>query len=180
MGRRKQILDAATRLFTRHGYEQISIQDINQACGIARGTFYLYFDNKDDLLNRILSRTITDVLDEIARQMDPSAVMPDPESEIAFIAETAFSYFKDKTELLKLIARSREFHVPVLENEGLLRFFTTRYSPYLRSCGWANTEIEPYITMKFLSIYTLVAFVVIKHPEKTDQYLKLLKMAPIS
>ncbi|CAG7644443.1 TetR/AcrR family transcriptional regulator [Paenibacillus allorhizosphaerae] len=180
MDRRNQILDTATYLFTQFGYEQISIQDINRACGIARGTFYLYFNNKDDLLNQILSRTLTEVLNEIVNQMDPLVAMPDLDREIAFIAEAAFSYFKEKTELLKLVARSREFNIPVLENDELLRFFTARYAPYLRFRGLADSEIESYITIKLLSIYNLVAFVVIKHPEKTEQYLKLLKMAPIS
>lgn len=180
MDRRNQIMEAATGLFTRFGYEQVSIQDINHACGIARGTFYLYFNNKDDLLNRILSRTLTEVLNEIVRQMDPLTVMPNPESETAFIAGAAFSYFKDKSELLKLVAQSREFNLPVLEDDELLRFFIERYAPYLRSRGLEDPEIEPYITMKFLSIYSLLAFVILKHPEKTAQYLKLLRMAPIS
>src|SRR6202050_5619422 len=47
--RRKQLLNAATRVFARKGYWSASIADIIQAAGVARGTFYLYFRSKRDV-----------------------------------------------------------------------------------------------------------------------------------
>jgi len=47
--RRKQLLNAATRVFARKGYWLASIADIIQAAGVARGTFYLYFRSKRDV-----------------------------------------------------------------------------------------------------------------------------------
>ena len=47
--RRKQLLNAATRVFARKGYWSSSIADIIQAAGVARGTFYLYFCSKRDV-----------------------------------------------------------------------------------------------------------------------------------
>jgi AcrR family transcriptional regulator len=47
--RRKQLLNAATRMFARKGYWSASIADIIQAAGVARGTFYLYFRSKRDV-----------------------------------------------------------------------------------------------------------------------------------
>lgn len=47
--RRKELLDAATRVFARKGYWSASIADIIHTAGVARGTFYLYFPSKLDV-----------------------------------------------------------------------------------------------------------------------------------
>lgn len=47
--RRKQLLDAATRVFARKGCWAASITDIIRSAGVARGTFYLYFRSKRDV-----------------------------------------------------------------------------------------------------------------------------------
>jgi AcrR family transcriptional regulator len=45
--RRQQLLDAAAWTFARKGYRAASITDIIGRAGVARGTFYLYFDSKE-------------------------------------------------------------------------------------------------------------------------------------
>jgi AcrR family transcriptional regulator len=47
--RRKQLLNAATRVFSQKGYWLASITDIIRSAGVARGTFYLYFRSKQDV-----------------------------------------------------------------------------------------------------------------------------------
>jgi AcrR family transcriptional regulator len=54
--RREHILDAATRVFAAKGFNGATIRDIGQAAGIADGTIYNYFENKDALLFGILDR----------------------------------------------------------------------------------------------------------------------------
>src|SRR3954468_13980654 len=44
--RRRQLLSAATTVFARRGYRAASISDIVATAGVARGTFYLYFESK--------------------------------------------------------------------------------------------------------------------------------------
>lgn len=44
--RRQQLLAAATTVFARRGYRAAGITDIVNAAGVARGTFYLYFESK--------------------------------------------------------------------------------------------------------------------------------------
>ena len=44
--RRQQILTVARDVFARRGYHAAKIDDIVAAAGIARGTFYLYFEDK--------------------------------------------------------------------------------------------------------------------------------------
>lgn len=48
--RRKQILEAATRVFAKKGYHRATTKDIAHAAKMAEGTIYLYFKNKSELL----------------------------------------------------------------------------------------------------------------------------------
>jgi len=52
--RRQQILDQARTVFARQGYHQAKIDDIVAAAGIARGTFYLYFEDKRAIFAEIV------------------------------------------------------------------------------------------------------------------------------
>lgn len=54
--RRNQILDAAVQVFAEKGFHRATIRDVAQAAGIADGTIYNYFANKNGLLLGILDR----------------------------------------------------------------------------------------------------------------------------
>lgn len=54
--RRAQILDAATKVFAEKGLHRATIKDVARAAGVADGTIYNYFVNKDALLIGILER----------------------------------------------------------------------------------------------------------------------------
>jgi AcrR family transcriptional regulator len=48
--KRLRILKAATEHFTRHGYRKANMSEIAHSAGVAKGTLYLYFKTKSDLL----------------------------------------------------------------------------------------------------------------------------------
>ena len=52
--RKKQILEAATRVFAEKGYHRATTKEIARAAEIAEGTIYLYFKNKSELLIALL------------------------------------------------------------------------------------------------------------------------------
>jgi AcrR family transcriptional regulator len=58
--RREQVLLCAERVFAKKGYHAAGVADIIAEAGVARGTFYLYFESKraifDELLGRLLAR----------------------------------------------------------------------------------------------------------------------------
>ncbi|MGD0679206.1 MAG: helix-turn-helix domain-containing protein [Polyangiaceae bacterium] len=56
--RRQQILSVAREVFARRGYHAAKIDEIVAAAGIARGTFYLYFEDKRAIFEEIVDRTI--------------------------------------------------------------------------------------------------------------------------
>ncbi len=63
---RRRILDAAETVFAEHGYHDTGVAQLVDAAGVARGTFYQYFDSKhaiflellDDLLRRFRASVV--------------------------------------------------------------------------------------------------------------------------
>lgn len=60
--RREQlILEAAVRMFMRRGYARTSVSDIIREGKVARGTFYLYFKSKKDLITILADRFMNEI-----------------------------------------------------------------------------------------------------------------------
>lgn len=59
--KRERILLAAERIFARHGFFAAKVSDVAKEAGVADGTIYLYFKNKDDLLISLFERRMADV-----------------------------------------------------------------------------------------------------------------------
>src|SRR5213593_874192 len=73
--KREAILRAATDVFAERGYFNAQVADVARAAGVAAGTVYLYFQNKDHLLVSIFERSMRDGLAEsraaVAELRDP-------------------------------------------------------------------------------------------------------------
>lgn len=69
---RRAILDAARMRFLHYGFKKTTIDEIAEGAGIGKGTVYLYFDNKEEILFTIareVKRNITDQMRAIAGSM---------------------------------------------------------------------------------------------------------------
>ena len=54
--RKAQIINAAESVFTQKGFDEARMDDIAEETGLSKGTLYLYFKSKDDLIIAILDR----------------------------------------------------------------------------------------------------------------------------
>jgi AcrR family transcriptional regulator len=68
---KQEIMDAAQNLFLANGYDETSVSDIMVAANGAKGTFYLFFETKDQLLRALVDKwadvykkAVIDVLDD--------------------------------------------------------------------------------------------------------------------
>jgi AcrR family transcriptional regulator len=68
--RRQQILDVSREVFARRGYHQTTVDDIVVEAGVARGTFYLYFEDK--------RAVFSDLVDRFAQLLTMAIVRIDP------------------------------------------------------------------------------------------------------
>src|SRR3954468_3734849 len=65
---RQAIIDAATELFTEHGYERTTIAQIAAAADIGTRTFFSYFATKEELLFSQADNRVGAALDAIAKR----------------------------------------------------------------------------------------------------------------
>jgi len=65
----RRLLEHATKLFAKKGFDRTSVQEIVEAAGVTKGAMYHYFGSKDDLLYEIYAR----VLREQTRQLESVA-----------------------------------------------------------------------------------------------------------
>ena len=71
--RHKELVEAAVSVFAAKGVAATSVDDIVRAAGVAKGTFYLYFATKDDLVNAVATSMVEGVADRIeALAADPA------------------------------------------------------------------------------------------------------------
>lgn len=67
--KREAILRAGVEVFARSGYFNAKVADIARAAGVADGTVYLYFKNKEDILHSIFDRTVREAIEEGRKQL---------------------------------------------------------------------------------------------------------------
>ncbi len=64
VGKKEQILEAATKLILKKGYSHTSVEDITNEMGIAKGSFYTYFKSKNLLLKTIAEKKIDEMIEK--------------------------------------------------------------------------------------------------------------------
>jgi AcrR family transcriptional regulator len=74
--RRQQILTVARDVFARRGYHQTTIDDIALQAGVARGTFYLYFEDKRAVFSDLIDRFASQLSMAIVRIVTDDAQRP--------------------------------------------------------------------------------------------------------
>jgi TetR/AcrR family fatty acid metabolism transcriptional regulator len=72
-----QILEAAVKVFARQGFYQSTVAQIAKEAGVADGTIYLYFKNKDDILVQFFSYRTKQVFELFREEVDRAKTSSD-------------------------------------------------------------------------------------------------------
>lgn len=121
--RRTRILDAAVGVFAQRGFDRARVSDIARSAGVADGTIYLYFKNKDDLLIRLFEERINPVINQLDDHVSHSG--DDPRRQLLALVEGYLAGVGDDPQMATLITtqvrQSHEF-MTSYSNEPLKRF----------------------------------------------------------
>ena len=95
--RRKQILEEAARLFSSQRFDEVLMDDIAQSAGVAKGTLYTYFSDKEELYFAVvfegISRLNQQVLESAIGQKDPEKKLRNiVYSIVSFVDQNGFFY----------------------------------------------------------------------------------------
>ncbi|MDP2619251.1 MAG: TetR/AcrR family transcriptional regulator [Hyphomicrobiales bacterium] len=152
--RRRQILTAATKLFSQQGFHRTTIQAIAKEAGVSTGLIYQYFHDKDD----VLFLTLVTVLDTYEREI-PKAIegLEDP---LERLCRAFYAYCRvvdrllDATVLAYRSTKSLKSH-----RQDVIKERETATNKLLETCleaAIAEGLIRPVNV--FLAIYQLVHF----------------------
>jgi AcrR family transcriptional regulator len=181
--RRQAIIEAALAVFAGHGFEAARLEDIAQRAGVAKGTLYLYFKDKEALFEALIRSATDPILERL------QAVTDVPDVPLAQVLELLSAIFQqeilgtDRKLLLRLIMAEgprfpaiAEFHyrnvvariLPLvrkaaeraakrgeLPNDALVRFPQLVAGPLLLAVIWDGmfARIDPLDVSAFLRAY---------------------------
>ena len=100
--RTREILAAARSLLEQRAPEAMTMEEIAAAAGVAKGTLYLYFQSKDDLIQAL----ITQVGENILRDLEAALVAPGtPPEKLTRIVSVLLEYLNRERLLFPIYAR---------------------------------------------------------------------------
>lgn len=103
--KRNSLLDSAFSLFIRNGFSKTSISDIVNAAGVAKGTFYLYFKDKYDIRNHLISHKASQVFLAAYTELQKHEDIVDFEDQVLFIIDNILNQFSENHSLVMLISK---------------------------------------------------------------------------
>ena len=96
------LIDAATRLFEKHGYDATGTPEIAQAAGVSVGTFYRYFADKDEVYLEVARRMMLAAFAETIEYLTPEKFAGASRSEtIARTIDLLFDHVMARPQLMK-------------------------------------------------------------------------------
>jgi TetR/AcrR family fatty acid metabolism transcriptional regulator len=128
MGKKKdgekyyRIIEAATKVFAQKGFYQSKIAEIAKEAGVADGTIYIYFDNKDDILISLFEEQMQAVLDnmvaQISRENDPIGKL----KRFALIHLQLIEQNKNMAEIIQVELRQSSKFMKEYKNDKFARY----------------------------------------------------------
>ncbi|OQY45974.1 MAG: TetR family transcriptional regulator [Desulfobacteraceae bacterium 4572_87] len=117
-----RIIEAATKVFAKNGFYQSRIAQIAKEAGVADGTIYIYFENKDDILISLFEEQMKVVLDNMALQVSKT---DDPAEKLERFASTHLGLIemnKDMAEIIQVELRQSGKFMKEYKNEGFMKY----------------------------------------------------------
>ncbi|MDH3302352.1 MAG: TetR/AcrR family transcriptional regulator [Acidimicrobiia bacterium] len=122
--RRREIVDAALELFATKGYAAATVNDILNAVGIAKGTFYHHFTSKEEVMRAVVQQIVDQGIERAEAIADDQSIPP-PDRILAILASQQLE--EDTASMVTALheAGNVEFHL--LSNIGMV----THLSPII-------------------------------------------------
>ncbi len=117
-GKSEAILRAAAKVFARSGYFNAKVSEVAKTAGVADGTVYLYFKNKDDLLTSIFNWAMEEFIASARKEMAEAA---DPREKLRRFAQLHFTLFERERDIAIV------FQIELRHSTKFMEQFSTTY-----------------------------------------------------
>lgn len=117
--KKNDLFKAAYDLFETDGINNTAISDIAKKAGVGKGTFYLYFKDKYDILDQIILKKSTELLEESLLSAK-SFEFVDSADAVIFVTDYILEYLKQNKMLLRIVYKnlSVSLYKRVLKDEN--------------------------------------------------------------
>ena len=146
---RARLVDAAKQVFERDGFLDARIVDIAETAGLAPGTFYHYFDSKEQIFREVAEaqeERLTAAPDDAAAEVDPDA----DQSPLGRIRRSNLRYlqrYRDEAALMGVIEQVSRYDEHVnAARMTTMKHFVERAEKAVRQLqkdGLADTRLDP-------------------------------------
>ena len=103
--KREALLNTAFELFTTQGITRTTINNIVEAAGVAKGTFYLYFKDKYDIRNKLIAHKASRIF-SVADDALSKTQLTELDDRIIFLADNIIEQFNAEKSLLGFISKN--------------------------------------------------------------------------
>ena len=100
--RQEEVYAAAARLFATRGYHATRMQDIADELGMLKGSLYYYFDSKEDLIVKITSGRIEELLKAVQAIVDTGY---SPTQKLTLAIDEHLRFFQDHVHIYTIFVR---------------------------------------------------------------------------
>ncbi len=135
--RRRKILDAAKRHFTRFGFKATSMDAVATEAGCAKGAVYLEFADKETLLREVAQETFAEIGGRFAAEVVPIA---SPLERLAATLAFAYRYFAAEPMFEKLLREDPELSA-LLPEKSLPETTRAANAQIAQLRGWVDEGI---------------------------------------
>lgn len=174
--RREQILEAAEKLFAEKGFDRTTIDDIAEACKVAPGLIYHYFDSKTEILKVLLeSKSPMRKMEEILKSPASETL----EATLIRLGEALWDMLEERKGFIVMLhgemPRNREVAKVVGEIARTGIYLLSNHLARQKKLGRLRSELKPEvftrvfwgaISQNFLAHHCLFPFVRQIHPKK--------------
>ena len=139
----QNLISAAFELFEHDGVSGVSIDDIVKKAGVAKGTFYLYFKDKFDLISKLILKKATDFLHLDAENMQ---IQNDEDLDhcVARFVDILVTFLEKNKTLTLLVDKNVDVCVSaMIENrEGPVKALDDNILAFFDSRGFSAEEVR--------------------------------------
>lgn len=104
----RAIREAALRVVGRKGLEKATVDDIALEAGVAKGTLYLYFRSRDEIIEKTIGAAVDDLLARLQRAADGAGPGPFAQA-LERVLTAQFAYFDENRDFFRLYFASGEY-----------------------------------------------------------------------
>ncbi len=101
---RRELLEAGRRLFGQRGLYESRIEDLTRGAGIAKGTIYGYFENKEALIEAVVTSGLSELLGHVHREAQGAR---DRDDLVERAAAAHLRFFEENPDLMRILHQAR-------------------------------------------------------------------------